>query len=343
MRSLFSAILLAAILASLADRSLLAWSIVRSVAFLGCAFLVRPQNASLPFCLLAACASVAVSGLAGLDLAIACLAFACINPRLLSLAALCAAVGIVGALSLAYQHWDPHWTIPLFPFHNRNHYAVFCELSLPLLVYAWRRARNPYYLASAAILLIAALAAGSRAGAILLIAEAVILAGRRNLLLSIPAVALAASLFVLASGSQRIGNPLEGDHRLEIWRSTIEMIRERPLTGWGVGEFTRIYPAYASFDNGQFVNAAHSDWLEWASEFGVPATLASLVLILRWLRKSFHFYPSWGILVGALHALVDFPFHLPGLLVFAAALAGSIQAHGATNKTQSSDPQGRHP
>ncbi len=328
MRTYLPALILVAVLASVSDKSMTAWFAVRAVAFMACAILGRPSA-------WAVLSSGAVA-LVSLDLAIACLSFSCLKVRLMTMATVCAAVGLVGAASLVWQQWA-------FPFHNRNHYAVFCELSLPLLVYAWRRAGHRFYIAAAAILFAAALAGGSRVGAVLLLVEVVVLAGWRNLSISIPAVAVAASLFVLLSGGQRIANPLEGDHRLEIWRSTVEMIRDKPLTGWGVGEFTRNYPAYAKFDNGQFVNAAHSDWLEWGSEYGIPAVIGVVAAFLWWIRKSIQFSPSWGILVGALHAFVDFPFHLPGLLVFAVALGGSIEAHGKSTKTKPPDPEGRHP
>ena len=206
MRTYVSALILVAALASVSDKSMTAWLAVRAIAFVACAFLGRP-----PACAVL-CSGAAA--LVSLDLAIACLSFSCLRVRLLTLATACAAVGLVGALSLGWQQWA-------FPFHNRNHYAVFCELSLPLLVYAWRRAGHSFYIVAAAILFAAALAGGSRVGAVLLLVEVVVLAGWRNLSISIPAVAVAASLFVLLSGGQRITNPLEGDHRIGTaeWRA----------------------------------------------------------------------------------------------------------------------------
>jgi O-antigen ligase len=116
----------------------------------------------------------------------------------------------------------------------------------------------------------------------------------------------------------------------------------RPLQGWGWGEFSHVYPAFALFDNGEFVNAAHSDWIEWAVELGTLPVAAFLCFFCWWVRKKFQFYPSWGILIGALHAAVDYPFHLPGLLVFAAALAGSIETYGTRFEAESTDRQRRN-
>lgn len=342
MRTIATGIILLLALASIADRSHGAWMAVRGAAFVGCIALSTRNSGQLIYSLALAFSSIAIAGIAGLDLAIACLAFSCLRLRLRHLAVLVAGAGLAGALSFGYSKWDTAWTPSFFPFHNRNHYAVFCELGLPLLFYAFRRSRNRLYLYAGGLMLIASLAGGSRAGAILLLAETcalwVAFAGKEKAWFAAPAVAIAASLFLLVSGGERIHNPLAGDHRLDIWRSGVEMVTARPLTGWGMGEFSRVYPAFALFDNGQFVNAAHSDWIEWAVELGIVPVAGFAGIFLWWMRKSIQFYPSWGILIGALHAAVDYPFHLPGLLVFAAALAGSIEANGTTIQTKSTDP-----
>lgn len=334
------------ILVSLADRDQSTWLAARAAAFLACLILARSDRPAFLYTLTAAFAAIAAAGFNGFDLALACLAFSNLNPKLRHLAKLCASITILATSSLLYSYFEPSWAPALFPFHNRNHYAVFCELSLPVLIYAWRRSRGNSYLYIAAILLLSAIAGGSRVGAILLLLEACVLTiaigGREKLLYAIPATAIAASFFLMLTGSARITDPFAGDHRFEIWQSSLQMLAAKPLTGWGPTNFSRIYPAFALFDNGQFVNAAHSDWLEWAFEFGIPPTLAFLAIFSYWMRKSIHFYPSWGILISALHATVDFPFHLPAFLVFAAALAGSIEANGASIEAESTDRQRRN-
>jgi O-antigen ligase len=340
-------ILLLALL-SVADRSHAGWMAVRALAFAGCLLFSSKHRGRLLQGLAAGFASIAVAGIAGLDLAIACLAFCLFRLKLGHLAALIAAFGILGTFSFAYcgLGYGGLGFAQLFPFHNRNHYAVFVELGLPILVYAYRRGQSRILLYAAGLMLVTALAGGSRTGAVLLLIEAsavwVAVGGREKAWITAPAVAIAASLFFLMADGDRIQNPLAGDHRLEIWRSGIAMVAAKPLTGWGMGEFSRAYPAYALFDNGEFVNAAHSDWIEWAIEFGVIPVVGFFAIFLWWLRKKIQFYPSWGILVGALHAAVDYPFHLPGLLVFAAALAGSLKANGTSIEAKSTDRQRRN-
>jgi O-antigen ligase len=339
-------LLLALALGSVADRSGTAWLVVRSIWFAGIMISCRKDPDQLAGAVAFGFAAIAMAGWAGFDFAIAAMAFVLARMPLRLFAGLAIVIGGIASCSLLYSHWNADWTPVLFPFHNRNHYAVFCELTLPVLVYCWQRDDKPWLLWSASVMVVTALAGGSRTGAALLLLEVcalwIALGGRSQLRHAGPVIAIAASVFVFLSTKTRIFDPLAGDHRAEIWRAGLEMIAARPLTGWGAGEFSRIYPAFALFDSGEFVNSAHSDWLEWMVEFGLMTGLAAMGLFLWWLRKWIHFYPSWGILIGALHAAVDYPFHLPGLLVFAAAIAGSIEANGTSIETQSSTRQGRN-
>lgn len=324
---------------SVADRSGVMWLAVRGICFAGCLVLGLRNPRPLLGAMAAGFASISVWGFSGLDLAIVCLGFALFRVKLRHLAVAMAVVGLVGSVSWLGFGWP-------FPFHNRNHYAVFCELGLPVLIYVGRKSRNRNLLVAAGLMVLTALVAGSRIGAVLLLGEACAIwaavAGREKFWIAGPALAIAASLFLMVSGGARITKPLEGDHRVEIWQSGLQMVAAKPVTGWGAGEFPRVYPAYAQFDNGQIVNAAHSDWIEWSAEFGLVAGVLFLGMFAWWIRKSIHYYPSWGILVGALHAGVDYPFHMPGLLVFAAALAGSIEANGTSIQAKPTDRQRRN-
>ncbi len=335
MMTLFPAVLMFLLLLSAADPGGPAWPAVRGLALLATIVWARKQPPYLLHGLAFGFAMVAVAGLPGLDWALYALLFVLRPFSLPSLAFAGLAIGLVEAASLLY----PGPT--LFPFANRNHFAVLVEITLPLLVYCAERHRHPGWLAGSGVLLVAALAGGSRTGTLLLLILAAALLrrwqGGRQAWLAVPIAALGLGILLLSSPQDRIFDPLRGDRRAEIWQSALAMISARPLSGWGPGGFPSSYPAFALFDSGQFINAAHSDWLEWAVEFGLPAALAGIAALLFWLRKNIHFHPSWGILVGALHASVDFPFHVPGLLAFAVAVAGSISAHGAHIQTQPPD------
>ena len=92
------------------------------------------------------------------------------------------------------------------------------------------------------------------------------------------------------------------------------MIAAHPWVGWGLGCWPAVYPAFATFDPGVIVNQAHSDWLQWTAEGGLPVGLAMLssrsLGIYRPAIRSI-----WGIGVFAvlIHAAFDYPFSRPAI------------------------------
>lgn len=210
-----------------------------------------------------------------------------------------------------------YWWIPteaeavLGPFRNRNHYASWMLLFFPMAtIRALRREALP--LLAAAAMAISIVAGGSRAGIALLVLEAA------ALILLVRPVAVPA--FALAPWRD-LGN------RDDLYLSTIEMIRQRPLLGHGLGAYETVYPAFARFDNGLIVDHAHNDWLEWAAEVGlIPA--AFLAAVAAWSLRAALRHP-WALGVPAVfaHSLVDYPLHKPAIaawtVVFLAALAAA--------------------
>src|SRR5262249_7390066 len=101
--------------------------------------------------------------------------------------------------------------------------------------------------------------------------------------------------------------------RREMLRSTIDMIRERPLTGFGLGTWPVAYPAHAYYDDGLFANEAHNDWAQWAAEGGVPFALLLLAVALWSVRPALESLWGIGIVAVFLHCAVDYPIQRPAL------------------------------
>lgn len=81
---------------------------------------------------------------------------------------------------------------------------------------------------------------------------------------------------------------------LLIWRDTARMIRDRPLTGVGLGAFHVAFPEYAGEDlkskwpQGRFiVNDAHNEYLQSAAEGGIPLFLLFLSLTAAFVVLGF--------------------------------------------------------
>jgi O-antigen ligase len=153
-----------------------------------------------------------------------------------------------------------------------------------------------------------------------------------------PLAAATMLLAGLAAAGELGGRILQSapfQYRREMAQSALVMIAERPWSGFGLGTFETVYPAYARFDNGAVVEHAHDDWLEWASEGGLPFSAVWVFLALSALRPAVR--SVWGLGVPAifLHALVDYPFARFGVTAWVFALIGALAGEeSATNPTK---------
>jgi O-antigen ligase len=102
------------------------------------------------------------------------------------------------------------------------------------------------------------------------------------------------------------------------------MISSRPWTGFGLGTFPTVYPAYAVLDLGQSVEHAHNDWLEWAAEGGIPYAAIWMCLAVWSVRPAVRSVWGIGILGCFLHGLVDYPFARFGIPAWLFILLGML-------------------
>jgi O-antigen ligase len=232
----------------------------------------------------------------------------------------------------------------LGPFLYKNQCAAFLELVFPLAVYqSLVDRRQPLlYVAMAGAMFAATVGAVSRAGMLIILSELVailLFAWFRGL---IPAgklwktVVWAAGLTVVLAAVvgwqvtlQKFREPEPYRVRRELLFSSLAMIADRPWTGFGLGTWPAVYPAYARFDNGLAANHAHNDWAEWAAEGGLPF-VALLAMLAVWsIRPGMD--SLWGIGVPAVfaHSLVDYPLREPALAVLLFLMAGALAGRAA--------------
>jgi hypothetical protein len=230
----------------------------------------------------------------------------------------------------------------LGPFVYYNQYAAFIEAVLPLaLVRAiLDQRRRMIYSVTGALLLASVVASGSRAGTILCLA----------LVLAIPLVALGrgivsrrvAGRVLLASLStlvvlgavagwdviwKRLQEPNPYAVRKDFLLSSLEMVQERPVVGFGLGTWSEVYPGFARFDDGLFANQAHSDWAQWAAEGGVLFLLLMVGVAVSAVRPAFRSMWGLGLLAVFLHACIDYPMQQrPALAAFFFAMLGILSA-----------------
>jgi hypothetical protein len=258
-------------------------------------------------------------------------------------------LSVVAVLQWFTSEGKIFWIFPtqydtaLGPFVNRDHYAAFAALILPMALYeafSDRRKTTAYTVIAGAIFA-SVIAGASRAGAILVTVEMIVLSlpfllrsisEHRSLLAAGGRIFICAAVFTAVVGWEvvwdRFKEPDPYQFRREMLYSSLDMIRDRPLTGFGLDTWPIVYPAYALVDQGVFVNHAHNDWAEWASDGGIPFA-AMLFLIFAWsVRYSFRFPWGAGVVAVMLHSLVDFPMQKPCLEALVFVLLGAMAASG---------------
>jgi O-antigen ligase len=257
---------------------------------------------------------------------------------------------VVGAVSLLHWFTSPGlilWFLPnpyepraTFPLLNHSHFAALIELALGPAV--WDAMRQEHgsrpRIWIVALMTASVWAAGSRSGAAIVTVEIVALVWLSMRLTSAKAfhrrraAAITLSCLVLVAGfgwQEFVARSQAGtrdDLRMQFSAASIDMIRARPLAGFGLGTWEHVYPAYARIDPGLYVEHAHDDWLEWAAEGGVGFSAAMLLLAGLALRRSFEQPWSLGIVCMFLQGLAEFPLHKPAVLAVLFSALGCLFA-----------------
>lgn len=235
--------------------------------------------------------------------------------------------------------------IPFGPYVNRNHFAGFAELAIPLSLVPLalgkvRRERLVIVSIFAIIPLAALFLSASRGGIVSVLSEAVLLlillAVRRSLgrhALAGAAVLVLAFSLVSWIGVRQILSRFASFQNLEVsegkrasMRSgTWRIFADHPVVGAGFGAFQTVYPPYETQYDGKIVNHAHNDYLEALAETGSLGGLCCAwflgTLFITSLKRIHNpSSPFAGVLhlaglIGCfgflIHSLVDFNLHIP--------------------------------
>jgi O-antigen ligase len=249
------------------------------------------------------------------------------------------------SIGLILWAWPNPWQLQAtFPLLNHSHLAAFVEMAVaPAVWEAMRRkTAHQFYAWSAVVMACAIWAVGSRSGSVIVTCE---LAGAT--LLSIRQAPISpsvrrrafafggAALFLIAGAgwqgiAARMSEPSRNDLLPIFTRATLRMVKERPWTGFGLGTWSTVYPAWEDTDVGLYVEHAHDDWLEWAAEGGIPFACVSLALAIFCLKRAVRQPWCLGIAAAFVQSIVEFPLHKPAIAAFQFAAIGCIAASGAS-------------
>ena len=235
--------------------------------------------------------------------------------------------------------------IPFGPYVNRNHFAGFAELVIPLslvplILGKVRRERLVSVAIFAVIPLAALFLAASRGGLVSVLCEVALLllllvvrhslgkhalVGAAVLVLAFSLVSWIGVRQILARFSSFQTLEVPEGKRASMRHGTWRMFLDHPVAGVGFGAFEAAYPPYDTQYDGKIVNHAHNDYLEALAETGILGGLSCAwflaVLFITSVRRIqdpsspfagvLHLAGLTGCFGVLVHSLVDFNLHIP--------------------------------
>ena len=261
--------------------------------------------------------------------------------------------------------------IPFGPYVNRNHFAGFAELIIPiglvpLVLGKVRRERRFIVGVLVLVPLVALFLSASRGGIVSIGVEfsvlLILLLFRRSLGKHALAGALVlglAFLFVSWLGVNEIIARFSTLQSLEVTETKRASMRhgswhiflDHPIIGTGFNTLQTIYPPYETDYDGKIVNHSHNDYLEALAETGILGgfccawflalllfqAISSLDRSNRSFTVSLHLAGLVACSGFLTHSLVDFNLHIPAnaLLFLLIALLATASVR-PTNQTQDS-------
>ncbi len=239
---------------------------------------------------------------------------------------------------------------PFGPYVNRNDFAGFVELTLPigLALLIFRGVHKdlfPLLTLLTVVPVSAAVLSSSRGGIMSLVFEVGVLCllaiarrdpsrkKRRARAAAIGVLALAAIVFIAWVGTGRaverfsnLSHPeITFSRRASMARGAVRIFLAHPIKGCGLGALVDVFPLYETGYDGRIVDHVHDDYLEALAEAGILGGICGfgfLWLLYRegranWAAEQGQF--SRALHAGAvaavcgllLHSFVDFNLHIP--------------------------------
>lgn len=234
----------------------------------------------------------------------------------------------------------------------KNQFAAMMELAAPIALWKVYNGEIVSGGLCYAAMFAATLTSASRMGVILVLAEflvfLILMVARRRMPLknAVSVMAILALLVGAASavaGTEKIWERLKESNAYELratlLNSTLRMIPGHLWLGSGIGTWPDEYPRFATYDSNVYVNEAHNDWAQWASEGGLPFFLLMAALVISLVKPSLNSVWGLGVLSVMVHSYVDYPLRDPALGFLWFALAGGLTQIGTHMESRSSEAE----
>jgi O-antigen ligase len=266
---------------------------------------------------------------------------------------------------------------PFGPFVNRNHFAGFMEMVVPLglsllVLRGTRRDLVPMAALFSAVCVGSLILSASRGGITVLVFELAMLAllgwvqkrGKARLG-AVVVVLLAAGAMVAWLGvgqvverfAQMRPGEITSARRVGMVKDSWRIFLDHPWRGAGLGTLGVVYPQYESVYDGKMVEHSHNDYIEGLAETGIPGAICGIAFLAMLLSICFsrlsapQGFFSLAVHAGALvacagllvHSFVDFNLHIPSnatLFLLQAALATSAPIAQEIARIETKKPGG---
>jgi len=243
------------------------------------------------------------------------------------------------------------------PFVNRNHFAGFVGMIIPLSLGIALRSRKMdrklMFGFFAVVMAISLFFSLSRGGIVSFFAGLTVfffLSFTRGMskkkLIPVFLFALVLAVYLLSLGVSPVierftRTEVSGEQRFVAWIGTVDAIKDFPLFGSGMGTFQYIFKVYQPDRITLYWDHAHNDYLELLLEAGIVGTLLAAAfffcifrIILRAEWNGRHIYLAAGFFASittmAFHSVTDFNLHIPSnAILFSLILGMAVFFSGA--------------
>jgi O-antigen ligase len=252
---------------------------------------------------------------------------------------------------------------PFGPFVNRNHFAGFIGMLIPLgLGYTLTREKREKKILFGFLTVVTAVSlffSLSRGGIISFFAGIALFSLlilltkiQQKKIWSIIFFLIALTAYLLYLGMDPVierfyKTDISKEQRIIVWATTLGACKDFWLTGTGLGTYIDIFPLYSPSDVQSIFDHAHNDYLEFMLETGAVGTalLLSFVAILAYSSVKDNFQGTRGMMKISLissvftmlvHSVFDFNLHILSNMLLFAIVLGMLSA-------LSSPAEGKYP
>jgi O-antigen ligase len=238
---------------------------------------------------------------------------------------------------------------PFGPFVNRNHFAGFVGMIIPLsLGIAFRSRQIEKKLMFgffSVVMAIGIFFSWSRGGVISFFAGLMVFSFvsltkgmSKKKLIPVFLFVLVLGVYLVSIGISPIierfaSTDVSGEHRFAVWQGTLSAFRDFPVFGSGLGTFQYVFRAYQPDGVDRYYDHAHNDYLELLLEAGVVGVLIAalfffflfrIIMKAEWKGRDVYLGAGFfaSITTMAFHSLIDFNLHIPSNAILFSLILG---------------------